>query len=71
MQRSYAQYVTEARIEPTEATGFLLFSVYIFCAEYEFDTFGSTSDQIRLMALIQTLQTFVLNQYIQLLMKLV
>ena len=37
MQRSYAEYGTETRIEPTE------------------ETFGSTSDQIQLMALIQTL----------------
>jgi len=34
---------------------FILLSLYLICAEYEFETFGSTSDQIRLMALIQTL----------------
>ena len=50
MQRSYAEYGTETRIEPTEETG-----VYTLCAEYEFETFGSTSDHVSLMALIQTL----------------
>jgi len=34
---------------------FILLCLYLICAEYEFETFGSTSDQIRLMALIQTL----------------
>ena len=31
MQRSYAEYVTEARIEPTEATGiyYLVFISYV------------------------------------------
>jgi uncharacterized protein YdaU (DUF1376 family) len=52
MQRSYAEYGTETRTEPTEATG--IYSL-VLCAEYELETFGSTSDQIRLMALIQTL----------------
>jgi len=44
---------------------FILLCLYLICAEYELETFGSTSDQIRLMALIQTLLTFVLKQYIQ------
>ena len=54
MQRSYAEYGTETRIEPTEATGIypLVFITYVL---NEFETFGTTSDQIRLMALIQTL----------------
>ena len=29
---------------------FILLYLYLICAEYEFKTFGSTSDQIRLMA---------------------
>jgi len=29
---------------------FILLFLYLICAEYEFVTFGSTSDQIRLMA---------------------
>jgi len=29
---------------------FILLCGYLICAEYEFETFGSTSDQIRLMA---------------------
>jgi len=29
---------------------FILMCLYLICAEYEFETFGSTSDQIRLMA---------------------
>ena len=54
MQRSYAEYGTETRIEPTEATGIysLVFIPYVLNM---FETFATTSDQIRLMALIQTL----------------
>jgi len=44
---------------------FILQCLYLICAEYEFETFGSTSDQIRLMALIGMLYTFVLKQYIR------
>jgi len=29
---------------------FILLCLYLICEEYEFETFGSTSDQIRLMA---------------------
>ena len=29
---------------------FILLCLFLICAEYEFETFGSTSDQIRLMA---------------------
>ena len=29
---------------------FILLCLYLICAEYEFETFGATSDQIRLMA---------------------
>ena len=32
---------------------FILLCLYLICAEYEFETFGSTSDQIRLMAFYQ------------------
>ena len=28
---------------------FILLRLYLICAEYEFETFGSTGDQIRLM----------------------
>ena len=54
MQRSYTEYGTETRIEPTEATGIysLVFIPYVLNM---FETFATTSDQIRLMALIQTL----------------
>ena len=54
MRRRYTEYGTETRIEPTEATGIysLVFIPYVLNM---FETFGTTSDQIRLMALIQTL----------------
>jgi hypothetical protein len=55
MQRRYTEYETKTRTEPNEATGIYSFVFNLICAEYEFETFGSTSDQIRLMALIQTL----------------
>ena len=71
MQRNYAEYGTETRIVTYRRNWYLFFSVYSLCAEYEFETFGSTSDQIRLMALIQMLLMFVLKQYIQQVMKLV
>ena len=29
---------------------FIVSCLYLICADYEFETFGSTSDQIRLMA---------------------
>jgi len=29
---------------------FILLCLYLICAEYEFETFGSTRDEIRLMA---------------------
>ena len=29
---------------------FILLCLYLICAEYEFETFGATSDEIRLMA---------------------
>ena len=38
---------------------FILFCLCLICAEYEFETFGSTSDQIRLMAFY--LHTDVIN----------
>jgi len=51
MQRSYTEYGIETRIEPTEARGiYSFFVLYLICGEYEFETFGATSDQIRLMA---------------------
>ena len=55
MKRSYAEYGTETRIEPTEATGIysLVFITYVLNKSSK--TFGTTSDQIRLMTLIQTL----------------
>ena len=39
--------ILKTRIEPTKATG--IYS-YLICAEYEFETFCATSDQILLMA---------------------
>ena len=50
MQCRYTEYGTKTRIEPNEATGIFSLCLYLTCAEYEFETFGSTCDQIRLMA---------------------
>ena len=55
MQRCYTVYGTESRIEPTEAPGIYSLVLNLICAEYEFETFGSSSDQIRLLGLIQML----------------
>ena len=41
---------TKTRIEPTEKNWYLFFCVYFLCAEYELETFGATSADIRLMA---------------------
>ena len=51
IQRSYTEYGTKTIIEPTEVIGIYSLCLYILCADYEFETFGATSDQIRLMAL--------------------
>ena len=50
MQRRNTEYGAKTRIEPNEALVFILLCLCLICAEYEFETFGSTSDQIRLMA---------------------
>jgi len=50
MQRSYTEYGIETRIELPEANGIYSFCWYLTCAEYEFETFGATSDRMRLMA---------------------
>jgi len=50
MQGNFTEYATETRIEPTEATGIYCFSLYLICAEYEFEAFDAASDEIRLMA---------------------
>ena len=50
MQRRYTVYGTKPRIELMKQLEFILLCLYLICAEYEFETFGSTSDQIRLMA---------------------
>jgi hypothetical protein len=44
----------------------ILLCLYIICAEYEFETFGSTSDQIRLIAfyLHTDVIYLILKQYI-------
>ena len=44
------EYGTETRIEPTETTGINSFVFFLICAEQELETFGATSDEIRLMA---------------------
>ena len=36
-------------LNPMKQLVFILLCLYLICAEYEFETFGSTSDQIRLM----------------------
>ena len=51
MQRRYTEYGTKTRNDPNEATGIYSLCLYLICAEYEFETFGSTGDHIRLMAL--------------------
>ena len=43
MQCSYTEYGTKSRIEPTEATGIYSLCLYLICAEYEFETFGSNT----------------------------
>ena len=55
MQRNFTEYATETRIETTEATGIYSFVLYLICAEYEFEAFDATSEEICLMA-------FYLNQ---------
>ena len=50
MQRINTEYGTKTRIEPTKATGIYPLCLFLTCAEYELDTFGATSDEIRLMA---------------------
>ena len=50
MQRRNTEYGAKTRIEPNEALVFILLCLCLICAEYEFETFGSTGDQILLMA---------------------
>jgi len=50
MQRSYTEYASKTRIEPTEATGIYSFVFMPYMCWNEFETFDSSSDQIRLMA---------------------
>ena len=67
MQRSYTEYRSKTRIEPTEAIGIYSLCLYLTCAEYEIETFGSTSDQTRLMAfyLHTDVIDVILKQYIR------
>jgi len=46
---------------------FILLCIYLICAEYEFETFGSTSNQIRFMAfyLHTDVTDLILKQYIR------
>jgi len=46
---------------------FILLCLYIIYAEYDFESFGSTSDKIRLIAfyLHTDVTDFILNQYIR------
>ena len=50
MQRCYTEYGTKTRMNLMKQLVFILLCLYLICAEYEFETFGSTGDQIRLMA---------------------
>jgi len=50
MQRSYTEYVTKLEMNLPKQLIFILLCLNLKCAEYEFETFGSTSDLIRLMA---------------------
>ena len=50
MQRRYTEYGTKLELKLMKQLVFILLCLYLICAEYEFETFGSTSDQIRLMA---------------------
>jgi hypothetical protein len=51
---------------------FILLCLYIICAEYVFETFGSTSDQIRLIAYLHTDVIYlILKQFIRYVIKVV
>ena len=50
MQRRYTEYGIKLELNLMKQLVFILLCLYLICAEYEFGTFGSTSDQIRLMA---------------------
>ena len=44
------EYETNIRIEPTEQLVFILLCLFLKCAEFVLETFGATSDEIRLLA---------------------
>jgi len=50
MQRRYTEYGIKLELKLMKQLVFILLCLYLICAEYEFETFGCTSDQIRLMA---------------------
>ena len=50
MQRRYTEYGIKLELKLMKHLLFILLCLYFICAEYEFETFGSTSDEIRLMA---------------------
>jgi len=50
MQRRCTQYGIKLELNLMKQLVFILLCLYLICAEYEFETFGYTSDQIRLMA---------------------
>jgi len=56
MQRNYTEYGTKLELNLLNQLVSLLLFLYLICAEYEFETFGATRDQICLMA-------FYLNPY--------
>ena len=50
MQSSYTEYGIKVELNIRKKLVFILLCLYLTCEEYEFETFGSTSDQIRLKA---------------------
>jgi hypothetical protein len=50
MHRIYTEYGTKTKTEPTEASGIYSFVFISYMCRYEFETFGATSDKIRLKA---------------------
>ena len=50
IKRRYTEYGNKLELNLMKQLVFILLCLYLICAEYEFETNGSTSDQIRLMA---------------------
>jgi len=59
----YTEYGTKTRMNLLKQLVFILLCLYLICPEYVFESFGSTSDQMRLMAFY--LHTDVIDETIQ------